>query len=384
MVLQSLRTNRQKGRPEAASSAIASDGPASIITGLYQGLLGRAPDEMGLRHHLAALTAGTVSLQDIVFQFACSPEFQAKHGSPGKHPLEAFEVRGCSKAEAMEVFGRFQRYDGPGRAGFITNFLGGLTDTGFVGLQSHSGLVEGYPIPRNFHADTLEWFGTLRAVQEASGTFRMIELGAGWAPWCTVGYLAALQRGLRPDVMAVEGDAGHIRFIEESFATNGHDPGRCTILHGIVGAQDGTASFPRSKDASRVYGSAAAFGAGGASDDPFRQLIKYQADLFEGVDLLKCYGLAKLLGDYGRIDLLHCDIQGAEADIFEASIEELNKGVAWIIVGTHSFDIDRRLIRLLADHGWRLEGFDSVRMTGDGEALRLVGDGTQVWRNMRL
>ena len=38
-----------------------------------------------------------------------------------------------------------------------------------------------------FHGDTLEWVGALRAALEASGTFTMIELGAGWAPWCVIG-----------------------------------------------------------------------------------------------------------------------------------------------------------------------------------------------------
>lgn len=358
-------------------------GPVSAVEGLYQGLLGRAADDVGLRHHLDALASGQVSFSDIVAEFVSSPEFQARHDRSGGPVLEDRPTLGCSDLEAMQVFSLFERYTGPGRAGFITNFLGGLTDTRFVGFESHSGRVEGYPIPRNFHSEALEWVGTLRAVQDASDTFRMIELGAGWAPFCTIGYLAATQRGLRPEVMAVEGDLGHIGFIEQSFATNGHDPDRCTIRHGIVGAADGTASFPRSKDASKVYGGAASFSADIGTDEPFQKLIQHHAALFEEVDILECYSLARLLDDFGRVDLIHCDIQGAEAEVFEANIASVSENVAWLVVGTHSFDIDRRLATLFPRHGWQLEGMDCALMRNEGGIAQMAADGTQIWKNMR-
>ena len=186
--------------------SLNADDTSLLVTGLYEGLLNRKPDEAGFRHYMNALTDGSLSFHGVVSAMATSREFRARNGFK-----EDGRLRGCSYSEAMQVFSRFQSYTAPGRIGFITNFLGGLTDVRFVGLESHSGLVEGYPIPRNFHAETLEWIGTLKAVQEARDTFRMIELGAGWAPWCTIGYLAAVQCGLQPKVMAVEGDIGHIK-----------------------------------------------------------------------------------------------------------------------------------------------------------------------------
>ena len=49
---------------------------------------------------------------------------------------------------------------------------------GFVAqLDQLSGVVEGYPIPGNFHGDVLEWVGTLRSVLEAKNTFTILELG---------------------------------------------------------------------------------------------------------------------------------------------------------------------------------------------------------------
>jgi hypothetical protein len=91
----------------------------------------------------------------------------------------------------------------------------------------------------------------------------MIELGAGWAPWCVIGYLAAIQRGLsKIRVIGVEGDAGYIKFIQETFAADGIGPDVEKAVHGVVGVTDGDALFPEANDASRVYGGVAAFSGG--------------------------------------------------------------------------------------------------------------------------
>jgi hypothetical protein len=70
-----------------------------------------------------------------------------------------------------------------------------------------------------------------------------------------IGYLAAKQRGISEiKLIAVEADAGHIPFIRENFAVNGINPDIGEAIHGVVGATDGEALFPKATDASRVYG----------------------------------------------------------------------------------------------------------------------------------
>ncbi len=91
----------------------------------------------------------------------------------------------------------------------------------------------------------------------------MLELGAGWAPWCVIGYMAAKHLGIEKiKVIGVEGDGGHMDFIRETFAVNGIGPDVGEAIHGVVGASDGEAFFPKASDASRVYGGAAAFSHG--------------------------------------------------------------------------------------------------------------------------
>jgi hypothetical protein len=87
--------------------------------------------------------------------------------------------------------------------------------------------------------------------------------------------------------------------------------------------------------------------------------------------------------DYGQVDLIHCDIQGAEANLFADTIEMVSTKVKRVVIGTHSFETDRRL-GSLSQHGWDLEGINVCEMIEDGERLVVALDGLQVWKNTRF
>lgn len=353
-----------------------------FIVDIYRGLLGRDPDEDGMRHFSNLLKNGSLDRVGLISAILSSKEFSSLAG--GAHHQE-HEPRGCRRSEAEAVFSKFQRHQGSGHPGFVTNFLGGLTDVRFVGLHSLSGVVEEYPIPGNFHGDTLEWIGTLRSALDAGSSFTMLELGAGWAPWCVIGYLAAKQRGIGSvKVIAVEGDAGHIKFIRETFNTNGIGPHVGEAIHGVVGVTDGEALFPKAIDPSRVYGGAAAFSEADKTVGAFADFTASQLALLEEVEQLPCFSLATLMRDFDQVDLIHCDIQGAEGNLFANTIELVSAKVRRIVVGTHSFEIDRHLACLFPKNCWDLEGIDACVMREDKGKPVIVHDGVQIWRNTRF
>lgn len=47
-----------------------------FVTSLYQGLLNREPDQLGLEHHVSALNNNQRTAADLVRIFVGSPEFQ--------------------------------------------------------------------------------------------------------------------------------------------------------------------------------------------------------------------------------------------------------------------------------------------------------------------
>jgi hypothetical protein len=94
--------------------------------------------------------------------------------------------------------------------------------------------------------------------------------------------------------------------------------------------------------------------------------------------------LATLLADVPRVDILHCDIQGMEAAVFEAGREIVDQRVRRVVIGTHSRDIEARLLDLFAAMGWDLEDETACRLVAARNAMHLVVDGNQVWSNPKL
>jgi SAM-dependent methyltransferase len=364
-----------------------SDSPSAqateFIVDVYRALLQREPDQVGLRDFQNRLRTGSLDQVGLINTILSSPEFKSRLVGGAKPQPD--ESRGCLRSEAETLFKQFPKYNGSGRPGFVTNFMGGLTDVRFVhGIDSLSGIVEGYPIPGNFHGDTLEWIGTLRSALDARDTFTMLELGAGWAPWCVIAYLAAKQCGIdKIKVIGVEGDTGHIRFIREHFATNGIEPGVGEAIHGVVGVDDGEATFPKANCANRVYGGCPAFSKAEQESGAFADFTASQSTLVEEFERLPCFSLATLMRDLDQVDLIHCDIQGSEAGLFASTIDLVSAKVKRIVVGTHSFEIDRSLVNLFPKKGWILESIDACVIKGEGKPV-LVRDGTQIWRNERF
>ncbi len=95
--------------------------------------------------------------------------------------------------------------------------------------------------------------------------------------------------------------------------------------------------------------------------------------------------LSAVLADYDLIDLLDMDVQGAEADVIDSSIDLLNKRVKLIHIGTHSTDIEHRIRTTLADAGWtNVWDFPLQSETQTPFGIVHFDDGVQTWKNLRL
>lgn len=120
--------------------------------------------------------------------------------------------------------------------GMLTNFLGvKIPPEDFPGiLDGREGEVEGVPISANWHADIAEWAAALSAVDEATGSFRIIELGCGWGCWLNNMGAAARSRGLELDPIGIEGDEGHVESARRILAINGFTEADYRVVHGIA------------------------------------------------------------------------------------------------------------------------------------------------------
>jgi FkbM family methyltransferase len=331
----------------------------------YRFFLGREPE---CDRAVSAYVSGSEDLPALFRSFTSSDEFLN-----GWQRLASRQATHCEDS-AAEVIRSFSCYEGSGEPGFVTDFLGTRTRTEFVRSSAHlDGAVEGYPIPANFHATATEWAGVLRAVAEAQGRFAAAEIGAGWAPWLVACAAAANQRGISDiRLMALEASPPHLEFVRQHFRDNWLDPADHAIVHGAAAAADGEVGFPLVESPAADYQAATAAEAQ-RSGGSVRATV-----------LVPAYSLTTLLARYDRLDLLHVDIQGAEAEVLSAAQAVLAAKVRRLVVGTHGRDIEQRLLRDLSSEGWRLEADEACRFHHAGGQLSLAIDGCQVWRNPTL
>ncbi len=257
----------------------------------------------------------------------------------------------------------------------LTNFLGVRIDPKFFPtiLQGRQGQVEDIPIPANWHADIAEWGAALRAVDLARGTFTVIELGCGWGCWMNNTGVAARRAGLDVHLIGIEGDETHVAFAREAYAANGFGSHQVTLRRGIAAPTSGSALFPRQEQGGVQWGLEPIFGATDEQRRSARQSGHY--------DELPMVALGEIAAPHRRIDLLHIDIQGGEADFIAGCLPVCAEKVAYILVGTHSRQIEGRIMDTLLQAGWKLEIERPAIFSLDGGMPQITVDGVQGWRN---
>ncbi len=298
---------------------------------------------------------------------AAAPPVQAE--SPFYHYNASFD--------AIAVIRRFAVEDIAPAEGFLTNFLGVRIDPKFFPglLDGRAGEVEGIPIPANWHADIAEWASALRAVELSRGRFRIVELGCGWGCWLNNTGVAARRRGLAVELIGVEGDAGHVAFAHEALTANGFAAGDYKVIHGIAAAEDGKALFPKSASG-RDWGMEPVLDA--SPEEVERAAAAGTHDILDRIRLAT-------IVDERPIDLLHIDIQGGEADFVAGCLDDLAKYVRRVLIGTHSREIEGRIMQTLFAAGWALEmERPAIFSLDDPRAPSIRVDGVQLWMKPAL
>ena len=268
--------------------------------------------------------------------------------------------------------------------GYVTDFIGTKMRRKYLPGNPNESFVEGYPIPASFHATQAEWGGALRAALDADDEISIIELGAGWGPWMVSVGAAARQRGIKKfHFVGVEADLQHHEWIKDHFRDNGFDPAEHQLIHAIVGPRDGFADFPVIDAPSEDWGSKANYSPPTAWTR-LKAKLKGRIPVNPGMRRLRCLSLETLLKPRDFVDLVHCDIQGSEAETLAAGMMAMNAKVKRLVVGTHGRDIEQKIMVDMAAHGWILENQEACKFVQAGSKMALYMDGCQTWRNSRF
>ena len=251
------------------------------------------------------------------------------------------------------VFARFEQGCGP-----IPNWLGVTTRREFFTADLEFVRMA----PPTIDTEYFEWVDLLEAVVSAENRFTMLEIGAGYGRW-TVNAGAAVRAfsGLPTTLIAVEAEPTHFGWLEQHCRDNNVD---ARTLSAAVTRQPGEVEFAVGNPAG-WYGQAIVDG----SWSP------------ERTELVRGVALSSLLAEHERVDLVHMDVQGVEADVLEEARHEMYR-VLRLHVGTHGRDQERRIRTLFADLGWSAANdYPSAATAPTPWGNMAFQDGVQTWLN---
>lgn len=265
--------------------------------------------------------------------------------------------------------------------GFITNWLGVRTSASFFGrgVDFEGRVFADLPIPDDgVYGGLIEYAAVCQAVEEAGRSFSMVELGAGWGPWVSAAGVLARRKGIEQiRLVAVEASSARIKTLHAHLADNGLSDVTQAVF-GAAWTEDGALRFPK----------VGVLDHGGAASTDRNNLTRDYRNLEVEMEDVPAYSVQTLCEGLGVVDLMHWDIQGAEAEVADACIDFLNENVRRVFIGTHSRMIEGRLLETFHKAGWSLVIEKACELRFDRSKPDVIGmtttDGEQYWINPRL
>lgn len=277
--------------------------------------------------------------------------------------------------------------------GLATDYMGNMWPTRF-GFAPSPGTYETQLPP--LHEEYFEITDVFESVLDARRSYTILEWGAGFARWSSLAVAAARDAGIeRITVGCVEAHPLHMSYITENFRLMGLSSFNTRLFPYALGAKEGSEYFiieqPEPSDQPGTwYGQALATSASmvegwvpsGREYEGQPELINPNGWRAIEVPVVPA---TRVLQNYSFVDLIDMDLQGAEADVVDESIEMLNARVRRLHIGTHGHEIEDRLRVTLAANGWiKLRDLPCHTETETIYGPVHCVDGVQSWFNPRF
>jgi FkbM family methyltransferase len=240
-----------------------------------------------------------------------------------------------------------------------------------------------------FDEEYFEWVDLLESVRDCRGDrYVMMELGAGYGRWGVRAGVLARARGIRNiHLRFCEGEPKHAGLLKEALKLN--DITDESILYENAMTYTGQ-PVPfmvshRQHENSTWYGQGIGWHAGEGTGETYYGKQVFLNDAGYGHIYVSPITLEEMMADLEVIDLIDMDLQGAEREVIQHSMDALTRKVKRVHIGTHANDIEDKARAAFAAAGWRNVwdfGTQKINTTPYGE-IRFV-DGVQGWINPKL
>lgn len=255
--------------------------------------------------------------------------------------------------------------------------------------------VTDLPIPDDgYRSEDIEYAALAQALTTATGTFRIVEVGAGWAPWVVSGIVVARRLGLQPYGIAVEADTRRSEWALQHAADNG--------IHAelVAGTPDEIAAALAEPPGDIQMRVVRAAGWHTRTTLQFPDIDEHDMGAavwtlpgtdvdYRGAHLshhdVPTVTLRSLLESDDRTDLLHVDVQGVEFALLEPEADIVQRSARYLAVGTTNRLVEGQLQQFFLARGWGLivdapctAVFTMTHPTLSGFTVQ---DGNQLWEN---
>ncbi|GHV13949.1 hypothetical protein FACS189491_09610 [Spirochaetia bacterium] len=233
--------------------------------------------------------------------------------------------------------------------------------------------------------DNEEYFehvASLSAVDEASDSFVMMELGAGYGRWLVHTALAMRRgRNLPVHLVGVEADPQHFAWLRLHFLDNGIDPDAHIFISAPVAAEAKKVLFA-------VGNSAEWYGQSIVPPEQIQGREAYLAENFPHAKIqeMTSVTLNDLLAEQKYVDLIDMDIQGEEFEVVASARDAIQQKVKRMFIGTHGRLQEYGLRKIFSELGWfNVYDYPSdSQITTNPGIITSFQDGVQYWINPAL
>lgn len=250
------------------------------------------------------------------------------------------------------------------------------------------------PIPTDmYRSEAEEYVGLALSVLNDRPHYRVVEIGAGWAPWAVSGIVVARHFGKTAFGIAVEADRTRADWAMQHAADNDIDAVLIEGTSAEIRQQVSTYSETREmlviraacwfEETTLRFPVLDETDMGGAVTPEQQPATDYRGASITHIDV-PTVTLATLL-EGAPTDLLHVDLQGRELDVLLPNLEGVEQRVRLLAVGTHDRLIEGQLHHQLLQREWGLLIDSPSNCIFDGVRPSLAGftvqDGNQLYAN---
>ena len=252
------------------------------------------------------------------------------------------------------------------------------------------------PVPTDgYRSEAEEYVGLALSLHNERDCYRIVEVGAGWAPWAVMGIELAKRKGKKALGIAVEADA-----MRAGWAVQHARDNHIAVEH-LVGSSAEVRERVLTSSAELKVVQAACWNEettlkfpvlteddmGGAVSTDADARMDYRGAFFDHIEV-PTVALETLLASEEPTDLLHIDLQGRELDVILPNLELIAQKVRFLAVGTHNRYVEGMLQDQLLQREWALLMESPCTTVLDGVKPTLTGftvqDGNQLYANSRF